>query len=66
MRGLVQRFGGRSRLLLQALLTGGGSRAQRVFLRQRAADSHSLLPAFLETLCRDEACLDEDTHTLTT
>ncbi|MCJ8734971.1 hypothetical protein PDJAM_G00241390 [Pangasius djambal] len=66
MRVLVQRFGGRSRLLVQALLTGGVNSAQKVFLRQRAADSHSPLPAFLDTLCQDEACLDEHTHALTT
>ncbi|XP_053092353.1 Fanconi anemia group E protein isoform X1 [Pangasianodon hypophthalmus] len=66
MSVLVQRFGGRSRLLVQALLTGGVNSAQKVFLRQRAADSHSPLPAFLDALCQDEACLDEHTHALTT
>lgn len=65
MRELVQCFGGRSRLLLHALLTGGVVSAQKVFLKQRAVDSHSLLPTFLETLCQDEACLDEGTHALT-
>ncbi|XP_017324237.3 Fanconi anemia group E protein [Ictalurus punctatus] len=66
MRLLVQRFGGRSRMLVQALLTGGVNNAQKVFLKQRAVDSLSPLPAFLETLCQDEACLDEDTNALTT
>lgn len=66
MKGLVERFVGRSRLLLQALLSGGVNSAHRVFLKLRAADSHSLLPALLETLCQDEACLDENTNTLNT
>ncbi|KAG7332432.1 hypothetical protein KOW79_004266 [Hemibagrus wyckioides] len=66
MRVLVQRFGGRSRLLVQTLLTGGVTRAHKVFLRQRAADPHCPLSALLETFCQDEVCMDEETHTLTT
>ncbi|KAI5095018.1 Fanconi anemia group E protein, partial [Silurus meridionalis] len=64
--GLLQRLDGSSRLLVQALFTGGVMRAQKVLVKQRAADTHSSLPAFLEALCQDEACLDEDTHALTT
>ncbi|KAK3539929.1 hypothetical protein QTP70_019576 [Hemibagrus guttatus] len=66
MSMLVQRFGGRSRLLVQALLTGGVHSAHKVFLKQRAADPHCPLSAFLETLCQDEVYKDEETHALTT
>ncbi|KAM9474796.1 Fanconi anemia group E protein isoform 2-T2 [Clarias gariepinus] len=66
MNSLLQRFGGRSRLLVQCLLAGGAHSAQHALLKQRAADSHSPLPALLEALCQDEACVDDDTHALTT
>ncbi|TSW62369.1 60S ribosomal protein L10a [Bagarius yarrelli] len=61
-----KRFGGRSRLLVHALLTGGVTSAQKVFLKQRGVDGYCPLSALLKTLCQDEASLDEQTHSLTT
>ncbi|XP_062854417.1 Fanconi anemia group E protein [Trichomycterus rosablanca] len=66
MKQLLDRFSGCSRLLVHSLLTGGVSSAQKVFTKLRAANSHSPLLSFLNTLCQDEACLDEYTHALTT
>ncbi|GAA6106073.1 Fanconi anemia group E protein [Tachysurus ichikawai] len=66
MKVLLQCFGGRSRFLVQTLLTGGINRAHKVFLKQRAADPHCTLSDVLQTLCQDQECVDEHTHTLTT
>nr|ACO09980.1 Fanconi anemia group E protein [Osmerus mordax] len=62
---LLQRFDGRSMLLLRALLSGDASRAMWVYRRQRRLDPDLTLHTFLETLCQDEICNDKDSLPLT-
>ena len=62
---LLQRFDGRSMLLLRALLSGDASRAMWVYRRQRRLDPDLTLHTFLETLCQDEICHDKDSLPLT-
>ncbi|KTF94226.1 hypothetical protein cypCar_00021139 [Cyprinus carpio] len=62
MKALLQRFDGRSRLLVHSLHSGaaGASNAQTVFNKQRRSDPDFTLNPFLETLCQQEACVHED------
>ncbi|XP_043102419.1 Fanconi anemia group E protein isoform X2 [Puntigrus tetrazona] len=62
LKALLQRFDGRSRLLLHSLHSGaaGASNAQTVFNKQRRSDPDFTLNPFLETLCQQEACVHED------
>lgn len=61
-KALLQRFDGRSRLLVHSLHSGaaGASNAQTVFNKQRRSDPEFTLTPFLETLCQQEACVHED------
>ncbi|KAJ8373282.1 hypothetical protein AAFF_G00266930 [Aldrovandia affinis] len=65
---LLQRFDGRSRLLLRALLlsaAGGARRARWVFQRQnQRSDPDLSMHTFLDTLCQDEPWLDEESQAL--
>lgn len=62
LESLMQRFDGRSRLLVHALHLGvaGANNAQTVFNKQRRCDPDFTLTPFLETLCQQEACVRED------
>ncbi|XP_059358790.1 Fanconi anemia group E protein isoform X1 [Carassius carassius] len=66
LKALLQRFDGRSRLLLHSLHSGaaGASNAQNVFNKQRRSDPDFTLNPFLKTLCKQEACVHEDAHVL--
>ncbi|XP_030641074.1 Fanconi anemia group E protein [Chanos chanos] len=68
VKGLLSRFDGRSRLLAHSLLSGvaGARSALTVLNRQRSSDPDFSLSFLLETLCQDEACLDDGKQTLTT
>uniref|UniRef100_A0A4W4ETH9 Fanconi Anaemia group E protein C-terminal domain-containing protein n=1 Tax=Electrophorus electricus TaxID=8005 RepID=A0A4W4ETH9_ELEEL len=66
MTTILNRFDGRARLLAYALLNGGVSDAQKMFTKQRGASTQFFLRSFLNTLCRDEACLDKRANSLTT
>ncbi|KAK2898551.1 hypothetical protein QQF64_032215 [Cirrhinus molitorella] len=62
LKAQLQRFDGRSRLLVHALHSGaaGASNAQAVFNKQRRCDPDFTLIPFLETLCQQEACVSAD------
>ncbi|KAK7135862.1 hypothetical protein R3I94_014516 [Phoxinus phoxinus] len=62
LKSLMQRFDGRSRLLVHALHLGaaGANNAQTVFNKQRRCDPDFTLTPFLQTLCQQEACVRED------
>ncbi|XP_073675392.1 Fanconi anemia group E protein isoform X2 [Garra rufa] len=62
LKAVLQRFDGRSRLLVHALHSGaaGASNAQTIFNKQRRSDPDFTLIPFLETLCQQEACVSED------
>ncbi|XP_035238751.1 Fanconi anemia group E protein isoform X2 [Anguilla anguilla] len=63
---LLQRFDGRSRLLLRSLLSGvkAARRALWVFRRQRRCEPDLFIHACMDTLCQDEPCLDGEALTL--
>lgn len=62
LKALLQRFEGRSRLLVHALHLGatGANTALTVFNKQRRCDPDFTLTPFLGTLCQQEACVRED------
>ncbi|XP_067249806.1 Fanconi anemia group E protein [Chanodichthys erythropterus] len=62
LKALLQRFDGRSRLLVHALHLGatGTNNAQTVFNKQRRCDPDFTLTPFLKTLCQQEAYVRED------
>lgn len=64
METLLHRFRGPSRLVLTALLAGGVNGARKVLSKLRAVGSPFCLASFLETLCENEAQLDEGSHQL--
>ncbi|KAJ8257828.1 hypothetical protein GJAV_G00190160 [Gymnothorax javanicus] len=63
---LLQRFDGRSRLLLRSLLSGirAVHRALWVFQRQQRCEPDLFMHACLDTLCQEEPCLVGESLTL--
>ncbi|KAG9328720.1 hypothetical protein JZ751_011336, partial [Albula glossodonta] len=62
---LLQRFDGRSKLLLRCLLgVGGVRRALWVFHRQQRSEPDLFIHSCLDTLCQVEPCLDGETLSL--